>query len=72
MNYPPGGTPARDAPAQPPATRFVKRGSYLYCVECDLEQSYCNCAKRAAPDASAAKNGAASQSLNARIKECYP
>lgn len=35
------------APVLPPASRFVKRGMYLVCMECGLTSMYCLCAMRA-------------------------
>lgn len=61
--------PHGPAPVKPPPVqRFVKRGFYMCCVDCGLEQSFCNCAQQPAPDAPP-KDGEET-SLSQREKDC--
>lgn len=59
-----GTTPAKAAPA----SRFVKRGSYMLCLDCGLTALYCRCASQKAVD-QGAQDGAES-GLAKRIEEC--
>lgn len=41
-SVPDDGIPSAPAPRQ----RYVKRGGYVCCIDCNLAVEYCNCAKR--------------------------
>jgi hypothetical protein len=51
----------------PPATRFVKRGFYMCCVDCGKAVEWCACAHRPPADAGS-KDGSAESSLEARVR----
>ena len=58
-------------PMIPPPTRFVKRGAYMVCLDCNLVIEYCCCAaRRVDAGVGPPTSGESESSLAKRVAEC--